>query len=70
MMLMLGLLAGTALALVAGREASSMLFGLKPWDPMTLTASALLLGIVTLLTSLIPAFKAARVNPINSLRAE
>jgi ABC-type antimicrobial peptide transport system permease subunit len=70
MMLMLGLLAGTALALVAGREASSMLFGLKPWDPMTLTASALLLGIVTLLTSLIPAFKAAHVNPINSLRAE
>jgi ABC-type antimicrobial peptide transport system permease subunit len=43
---------------------------LKPWDPLTLTASALLLGIVTLLTSLIPAFKAARVNPINSLRAE
>jgi hypothetical protein len=70
MMLLLGLLAGTALALVAGREASSMLFGLKPWDPLTLTASALLLGIVTLLTSLIPAFKAARVNPINSLRAE
>jgi ABC-type antimicrobial peptide transport system permease subunit len=70
MMLMLGLMAGTALALLAGREASSMLFGLKPWDPMTLAASALLLGIVTLLTSLIPAFKAARVNPINSLRAE
>ena len=70
MMLAFGLLAGTALALVAGREASSMLFGLKPWDPMTLAVSALLLGIVTLLTSLIPALKAARVNPINSLRAE
>ncbi len=70
MMLVFGLLAGTALALVAGREASSMLFGLKPWDPMTLAVSALLLGIVTLLTSLIPALKAARVNPINSLRAE
>ena len=70
MMLMLGLLAGTVLALVAGREASSMLFGLKAWDPMTLAVSAVLLGIVTLLTSLIPALKAARVNPINSLRAE
>ena len=70
MMLMLGLLAGTVLALLAGREASSMLFGLKPWDPMTLAVSALLLGIVTLLTSLIPALKAAHVNPINSLRAE
>ena len=42
---------------------SGMLAGL-------IAASALLLGIVTLLTSLIPAFKAAHVNPINSLRAE
>jgi len=69
-MLVVGLGAGTALALLAGREAGSMLFGLKPWDPMTLTASAVLLGIVTLLTSLIPALKAAHVNPINSLRVD
>ena len=70
MMLLVGLVAGTGLALLAGREASSMLFGLKPWDPITLAISALLLGIVTLLTSLIPALKAAHVSPINSLRAE
>jgi ABC-type antimicrobial peptide transport system permease subunit len=69
-MLLVGLAAGTALALLAGREASSMLFGLKPWDPFTLVASALLLGIVTLLTSLVPALKAAHVNPIDSLRME
>ena len=47
-----------------------MLFGLKPWDPMVLAASALLLGIVTLLSSLVPALKAAHVDPINSLRVE
>jgi predicted permease len=70
MMLLAGLAAGTALALLAGREASSMLFGLKPWDPFVLAASALLLGIVTLLTSLVPALKAAHVNPINALRVE
>ena len=69
-MLLAGLGAGTALALLAGREASSMLFGLKPSDPMTLVAAALLLGVVTLLTSLVPALKAAHVNPINSLRVE
>jgi predicted permease len=69
-MLLIGLGAGTVLALLAGREASSMLFGLKPSDPMTLAASALLLGIVTLLTSLVPALKAAHVNPISSLRVE
>jgi ABC-type antimicrobial peptide transport system permease subunit len=37
---------------------------------MTLAASALLLGVVTLLTSLVPALKAAYVNPISSLRVE
>jgi predicted permease len=70
MMLLVGLVAGTALAMLAGRQASSMLFGLKPWDPLTLMVSALVLGIVTLLTSLIPALKAAHVSPIDSLRAE
>ena len=69
-MLLVGLVAGTGLALLAGREASSMLFGLKPWDPITLSISALLLGIVTLLTSIIPALKAAHVSPIDSLRTE
>jgi predicted permease len=70
LMLLVGLGAGTALALLAGREASSMLFGLKASDPLTLGASDLLLGIVTVLTSLVPALKAAHVNPINSLRVE
>ena len=69
-MLLVGLAAGTGLALLAGREASSMLFGLKPWDPMVLAASALLLAIVTLLSSLVPALKAANVDPISSLRSE
>jgi predicted permease len=69
-MLLVGLAAGTGLALLAGREASSMLFGLKPWDPMVLAASALLLAIVTLLSSLVPALKAANLDPISSLRAE
>lgn len=70
MMLLVGLVTGTGLALLAGREAGSMLFGLKPWDPAVLGVSALLLGIVTLLSSLVPALKAANVDPISSLRAE
>lgn len=69
-MLLVGLVTGTGLALLAGRQAASMLFGLKPWDPMVLAASALLLGIVTLLSSLVPALKAANVDPISSLRSE
>jgi predicted permease len=69
-MLLVGLGAGTVLSLLAGREVSSKLFGLQAWDPVTLGASALLLAIVTLLTSLVPALKAAHVDPISSLRVE
>jgi ABC-type antimicrobial peptide transport system permease subunit len=69
-MLLVGLGTGTALSLLAGREVSSKLFGLRAWDPLTLGVSALLLAIVTLLTSLVPALKAAHVDPISALRVE
>lgn len=69
-MLLAGLVAGTVLALVAAREASTLIFGLKPWDPLTLAAAAVLLAVVTLVASLVPSMRAANVNPIDSLRAE
>ena len=69
-MLVVGLAVGTGLALLAGREAAAMLFGVKPWDPTTLAGAAVLLGVVTVVASLIPALRAANVNPIDSLRAE
>jgi len=70
MLLFAGLLAGTLLALLAGRGASTLLFGLKPWDPVTLVGAATLLAVVTVAASLIPAMRAAHVNPIDSIRAE
>ena len=69
-LLVVGLVVGTVLTLVAGREASTLLFGLKPWDPVTLAGAALLLAVVTVVASLIPSLRAAHVNPIESLRAE
>jgi ABC-type antimicrobial peptide transport system permease subunit len=69
-MLAIGLAVGVILALVAGREASTMVFGMKPWDLATLMAAAALLAVVTVVASLIPAMKAANVNPIETLRAE
>ncbi len=69
-MLLLGLCGGTLMALFAGRQASTMLFGLKPWDPATLAGAAMLLAVVTLMASLIPAVKAANLDPVASLRAE
>jgi ABC-type lipoprotein release transport system permease subunit len=61
---------GVIMALLAGREASTMVFGLKPWDLETLLAAAALLAAVTVVTSIVPAVKAANVNPIETLRSE
>ena len=69
-MLAAGLVLGTALALIAGREASTMFFGLKPSDPFTLAGAALLLAVVTMVASLVPSMRAANVNPVDSLRTE
>lgn len=69
-MLVAGLVVGTTLTLIAGREASTLVFGLKPWDPVTLAAAAALLGVVTVVASLIPSMRAANVNPVDSLRTE
>ena len=69
-MLAAGLVAGTVLALLAGRQASTLIFGLKPWDPVTLVGAAALLAAVTILASLVPSWRAANVNPIDSLRTE
>jgi predicted permease len=70
LMLVTGLVAGTALALLAGRGASVLLFGLKPWDRVTLGGAAMLLALVTVVASVFPSLRAANVNPIDSLRAE
>ena len=69
-MLGVGLVAGTALALLAGRGASTLLFGLKPWDPVTLAGAVALLALVTVVASLVPSLRAANVNPMDALRAE
>lgn len=69
-MLAIGLVLGTCLALVAGRAASSMLFGLQAYDAATLTFAALLLAAIAVLASLLPALKASRLNPVDALRCE
>lgn len=69
-LLSIGLVAGIALAIAAGRTAKSMLYGLKPTDPITIAAAVLLLALVGLVASFIPARRAAAVDPMDVLRAE
>ena len=46
------------------------LFGVEPWDPVMLTIAKLSLGLGALVASLIPAWRAARVEPMAALRTE
>jgi predicted permease len=69
-LLSIGLLIGTALSLLAGRSANSLLFGLKSSDPVSLAMSIALLSLVALLASYLPARRAAKVDPMVALRFE
>ena len=65
-----GMVAGLALVAVAGRFVRAFLFEVAPSDPLALGAAAALLTTCALLASWIPARRAARVNPVEALRAE
>lgn len=69
-LLAIGILTGTALALIAGRGARSLLFELKPHDPLTLVASGALLALVAVLASFLPARRASKIDPMTALRYE
>ncbi len=65
-----GLLAGVAGALLSARVFASLLFGVGPADPPALLAAMLVLGAVALGATLVPARRAALVDPAVALRAE
>jgi predicted permease len=63
-------LVGLALSLAFGRALTSMLYGISPFDPTTLASVvALVVGIATL-AALIPALRASRIDPMETLREE
>ena len=65
-----GLIAGIILALIAGRQAAALLYGLKSYDPRTMLVAALGLSVVALAASLVPARRASRLEPTTALREE
>ena len=69
-LLAIGLTLGTALAAWAGQAAESLVYGLKLRDPLTLGGAVALLAIVALLASYGPAWRAARLQPMDALRDE
>ena len=65
-----GVLLGMVAAFFLSGTLASLLFDIRPTDPLTFAAVASTLGVVALLASYIPARRATRVDPIVALRAE
>ena len=69
-LLVLGLVAGLTGALLTSRLLQGLLFGVAPHDPVTLGAVALIIGSVGVAACLLPAMRAAKVDPAIALRSE
>lgn len=65
-----GLAFGVAAALAATRLLGSLLFDVRPTDPLTFAAAGLAVLGVALLACLLPAVRASRINPVSVLRVE
>jgi ABC-type antimicrobial peptide transport system permease subunit len=65
-----GVAAGLAAAFFALRVMKSAIYGVTPYDPLTLLCVPLLLVAIATAASLLPALRIARIDPAETLRAE
>ena len=66
----LGLVVGLAIAAATGRGLTSLLYGVSPYDPLTLAGVAGVAIVASLTASIIPALRAARLDPLIALKGE
>jgi putative ABC transport system permease protein len=67
---LVGVAAGTIAALASAKVMRTLVFGVSASDPLTLAAVGATLALVALMASLVPAYRASRLDPVNVLRAE
>ncbi|PYR94388.1 MAG: hypothetical protein DMF84_05945 [Acidobacteria bacterium] len=69
-LLVVGIAAGIVLALAGGRAAASLLFGVRPHDPLTLFGAVAGLALIALGASYFPARRATKIEPVAALRVD
>ncbi|MFZ0923850.1 MAG: ABC transporter permease, partial [Candidatus Acidiferrales bacterium] len=70
LLVLVGVVIGVPIVFAAGKWISSLLFGVKPADPLALALAALLMFVVGVVACYIPAARAMRVDPMVALRYE
>jgi putative ABC transport system permease protein len=66
----IGIVAGALGAAATTRMLSGFLYGLSPLDPLTFVIAGIILAVLSMAASALPAWRATRVDPVRSLRAE
>jgi predicted permease len=70
MQILIGLLIGIPISIACSRLISAQLYQVKGWDPLVLGGSILALTVCAFFASIIPAQRAASINPVKALRTE
>jgi putative ABC transport system permease protein len=65
-----GAVAGLALSYLVGRLLATMLFGVRPSDPLTFALVAGVMTVGAMVSTIGPAWRAARIEPASALRRE
>jgi predicted permease len=65
-----GAVIGVAMAYFSGQLISNRVYAIRASDPLILTIATLLIGAITIMSTLIPAARAARLNPANALQSQ
>lgn len=68
--ILIGLTIGIPASIGCARLIASQLYQVKEWDPVVLITSVIALGLCALLASIIPAMRAASIDPVKALRTE
>jgi ABC-type antimicrobial peptide transport system permease subunit len=70
MPILCGLATGIAVVILAGGALRRMLFGVQPGDPLSVAAAVATLLVAAVLANLVPALRAANVDPVVALRVD